>query len=58
MKTAAKTKSSGSASLRRDDLAFRLFLLTDKKTKNQMAQCKKDHENEDFLNPRSMLAHK
>jgi hypothetical protein len=58
MKTATRVKSKSAASGRRDDLAFRLFLLTDKKVKKQIEQCKKDHENGDLLNPRAVFAHK
>lgn len=58
MKTASRIKSKNPGSGRRDDLAFRLFLLTDKKVKKQIEQCKKDHENGDFLDPRAVFAHK
>ncbi len=58
MKTATRLKSKNTSSGRRDDLAFRLFMLTDKKVKNQIKQCKKDHENGDFIDPRAVFAHK
>lgn len=57
MKTANRLKTRNAAG-RKDDLAFRLFVLTDKKVKKQIEQCKKDHENEDFVDPRSVFFHK
>lgn len=43
---------------KRDDLAFKIFLMTDEKTQKQLAQCKKDQENGDYLDPRCVLKHK
>jgi hypothetical protein len=58
MKTATRLKTRNAAAGRKDDLAFRLFVLTDKKVKKQIEQCKKDHKNEDFVDPRAVFSHK